>query len=95
MSDDGDGGFDDISAWKLSIEVDGIGFKKALVPDPNDPTVQWLRLTRTDIEKLTKSPQRYAIVDETDLEDEDLPFVLVEGTIKYHGFRGRPDMEAE
>lgn len=92
---DGDGGFLDISSWSLSFEVDGISFKKALTPDPSDPTAQWLHLTRTDVEKLTKSPLRYVIVDETDLVGDDLPFVLVEGTIKYHGFKGLPDAVTE
>jgi hypothetical protein len=92
--DDGDGGFLDISALKLFIEVDGVSIRLPLTPDAEDPTTQWVVLDRIHIEKLTKSPQRYAIVDETDMED-DLPFVLVEGTIKYHGYRGLPDTVTE
>lgn len=94
MYSDGADGFLDISGLKLFMEVDGIAFRLALVPDPQDNKVQWITLGRTQIEKLTRSPLRYTIIDETDMVD-DLPVVLVEGTIKYHGYRGAPDLVSE
>jgi hypothetical protein len=88
------GNFLDISNLKLFFEVDGVSLREALVADPENPTVQWLSLERAQIEKLTRSPQRYSIIDETDI-DEDLPVVLAEGTIRYHGYKGLPDAVAE
>lgn len=94
MYDDGDGGYLDLSGWKLFIEIDGVSIRLPLIADEEDPRVQWVSLDRTHIEKLPKSPQRYVIVDETNIVD-GLPFVLVEGTIKYHGFKGLPDAVTE
>jgi len=88
---DGDNGLADLSKLTLFFEVDGIGFRQKLVPDDKDPTIQWLVLGRTQVEKLTRSALPYAIVDETDLVEGDLPIVLKEGTIKYHGYKGLPD----
>lgn len=90
---DGTDGYDNIAALKLWFEVDGIPIREALVPDPTDPTVQWLTLERAQVETLTTSYLPYSIIDETNLA-ADLPVVLVSGQIKRHGYKGAPDGKA-
>ena len=82
----------DIPDWVIYFEVDGNPYpiREPLVPDPNDPMGQRIVLERAQVAMLTKSPMRFSVIDETNIED-DLPYVLWAGTIKRTGYVGEPD----
>lgn len=80
----------DISGRVLRFEVDGVPITELLVADPSDSKGQLIKLERTQVQSLKQKPTRYAIVDETELQD-DLPKVLWEGVISRTGYVGTPD----
>ena len=84
----------DISAWDLVFEVDGVPIREALSPDPQDPLGKLIKLERTQVETLSRSPLNFAVIDET-LASQDTFTVLWDGTIRYTGYRGSPDTVGE
>jgi bifunctional DNA-binding transcriptional regulator/antitoxin component of YhaV-PrlF toxin-antitoxin module len=89
----------DISDWVVFFEVDGLSFevggvsgsfREQLVSDPNDPLGLRIILERAQIAQLTKTPMRFAVIDETD-SASDIFRVLWAGTIKREGYIGAPD----
>jgi len=89
---DDDGNQIDISGQQLFFEVDGPPIRIQLVADPSDPKGQLIKLTRTLVEKLKKTPSNWTVIDETDMED-DMPVVTWNGTISRTGYVGEPDTD--
>ncbi len=80
----------DTTGWVLKFEVDGIPLTVTMTQDEVDTSVQWLKLTRTQIELLSKSAKNWIIVDEVDLAT-GFPEGILAGTIQRTGFVGAPD----
>lgn len=81
-----------ISSWVVFFEVDGLAepIREQLVSDPNDALGLRIVLERAQIAMLSKTPMRFAVIDETNIA-QDLPNVLWEGTINRSGYLGAPD----
>lgn len=80
----------DYSARILYFEVDGVPIREQLEEDPSDPLGLLIKLERTQVATLKKTPTRFAVIDETDSAN-DIFTVLWEGTIVRTGYVGAPD----